>query len=193
MSNIGREGEGGSVAHVVLVHFTNLWMSSRSRLEFGDVVLLTSLGYSPSGGVFYVQSESLAAECASSLAAAKIVFFTRVEAVVDRRTGRAVQNLRLCQAVSLLNQHHLKQQRRNHQRRALNNTVSSISPNSSNLYTNNSDSLVISINDARDYDEYDSESSTSLESDYYRIIYRFYFYIVQFLQLILVTSFTLLP
>lgn len=39
----------------------------KKRLEFGDIVLLTSLGYSPSGEVFNVQSESLAADCAAKL------------------------------------------------------------------------------------------------------------------------------
>jgi amino-acid N-acetyltransferase len=39
-----------------------------------DVVLLTSLGVSPSGEVFWVKSESLAAGVASSLAADKIIY-----------------------------------------------------------------------------------------------------------------------
>lgn len=34
------------------------------RLEQGDICMLTSLGYSPSGEVFNVPSESLAADCA---------------------------------------------------------------------------------------------------------------------------------
>ena len=38
----------------------------KKRLEGGDVIMLTSLGYSPSGEVFNVPSESLAAECAAS-------------------------------------------------------------------------------------------------------------------------------
>lgn len=39
----------------------------KKRLEAGDVVMLTSVGYSPSGEVFNVPSESLAAECAARL------------------------------------------------------------------------------------------------------------------------------
>ena len=72
------------------------------RLESGDVVLLTSLGYSPSGESFNVPSESLAAECASKLKAAKIIFLTEGEMLWDMRKDRKVQSLRLGQAVALL-------------------------------------------------------------------------------------------
>jgi acetylglutamate kinase len=72
------------------------------RLEAGDVVMLTSVGYSPSGEVFNVPSESLAAECAARLKAAKIIYLTDGEAMIDTRSGKALQSLRLAQAVSLL-------------------------------------------------------------------------------------------
>ena len=75
----------------------------RKRLEAGDVVMLTSVGYSSSGEVFNVPSESLAAECAARLQAAKIIYMTDGEQIVDDRTGKNVQSLRLSQAVSLLN------------------------------------------------------------------------------------------
>ena len=74
----------------------------KKRLEAGDVVLLTSLGYSPSGEVFNVPSESLAAECAAKLQAAKVIYLTEGEALVDNRSGKPVQSLRLAQAISLL-------------------------------------------------------------------------------------------
>ena len=74
----------------------------QKRLNEGDVVMLTSLGYSPSGEVFNVPSESLAAECAARLKAAKIIFLTEGESLVDTRTLKTVQSLRLAQAVSLL-------------------------------------------------------------------------------------------
>lgn len=74
----------------------------KTRLEYGDVVMLTSLGYSPSGEVFNVQSEALAAECAGSLQAAKIIYLTNGEVMIDKRTDKVVQNLRLSQAISLL-------------------------------------------------------------------------------------------
>lgn len=75
----------------------------KRRLEANDVVMLTSVGYSPSGEVFHVPSESLAAECAARLQAAKIIYMTDGEIIVDDRTGKNVQSLRLAQAVSLLN------------------------------------------------------------------------------------------
>lgn len=74
----------------------------RKRLEAGDVVMLTSVGYSPSGEVFNVPSESLAAECAARLKAAKIIYLTDGETMVDTRSGKLVQSLRLTQAISLL-------------------------------------------------------------------------------------------
>jgi amino-acid N-acetyltransferase len=76
----------------------------KKRLEFGDVVLLTSLGYSPSGEVFNCQSECLAAECAAGLNAAKIIYLTRGEVMYDITDGKqtTVQNLRLTQAMALV-------------------------------------------------------------------------------------------
>ena len=74
----------------------------KKRLDSGDIVLLTSLGYSPSGEVFNIPSESIAAECAMRLAASKIIYFTDGESVIDTRTGKTVQSLRLNQAISLL-------------------------------------------------------------------------------------------
>jgi len=76
----------------------------RNRLESGDVVLLTSLGYSPSGESFNVPSESLAAECAAKLKANKIIFLTEGEMLVDTRKDRPVQSLRLGAAIALLDQ-----------------------------------------------------------------------------------------
>lgn len=74
----------------------------KKRLESGDVVLLTSLGYSPSGESFNVPSESLAAECAVNLKASKIIFLTEGELLWDTRKDKNVQSLRLGQAVALL-------------------------------------------------------------------------------------------
>lgn len=74
------------------------------RLDSGDVVLLTSLGYSSSGETFNVPSESLAADCAAQLGASKVIFLTRGQGIVDDSLGEAkrVENLRLTQAVALL-------------------------------------------------------------------------------------------
>lgn len=73
------------------------------RLDSGDIVLLTSLGYSTSGEVYNVPSESLAAECAARLKAAKILYFTEGEGLLDTRNDKAIQSLRLSQANALLN------------------------------------------------------------------------------------------
>jgi acetylglutamate kinase len=74
----------------------------KKRLESGDIVLLTSLGHSHSGEVFHVPSELLAAECASKLKASKIIYLTGGEQLVDTRTNKVIQSLRLAQAASLL-------------------------------------------------------------------------------------------
>ena len=74
----------------------------KKRLEAGDVVLLTSLGYSPSGEVFNVPSESLAAECAAKMQAAKLIYLTEGEALVDTRSGKLLQSLRLAQVTYCL-------------------------------------------------------------------------------------------
>lgn len=72
------------------------------RLDSGDVVLLTSLGYSSSGEVYNVPSESLAADTAARLKAAKLLFLTEGEGLVDTRCDKPVLSLRLSQAAKLL-------------------------------------------------------------------------------------------
>ena len=75
----------------------------KKRFDSGDIVLLTSLGHSNSGEVFNVPSELLAAECAAKLKASKIIFLTDGHhRVVDQRTGKNIQSIRLAQAISLL-------------------------------------------------------------------------------------------
>lgn len=73
------------------------------RLEQGDVVLLTPLGYSPSGELFSVPSVELASECAAQMKAAKLIFWTQGQQVVDARNGKPIQSLQLGQAVRILN------------------------------------------------------------------------------------------
>mmetsp|Transcript_17300 Transcript_17300/g.26772 ORF Transcript_17300/g.26772 Transcript_17300/m.26772 type:complete len:680 (-) Transcript_17300:1450-3489(-) len=68
-----------------------------------DICLLTTLGVSPSGEVFNVNSESLAATVAGALDASKIIFFTEEEMVLkNRNTGKLVQNMRLRDVQNLL-------------------------------------------------------------------------------------------
>ena len=72
------------------------------RLEQGDVVLLTSLAYSPSGEVFNVPSEMLAAEVAAQMAATKLIYWTEGQTVLDQRSDKPQQSLQLRQAEALL-------------------------------------------------------------------------------------------
>jgi len=77
----------------------------RRRLEAGDLLLISSLGLSPSGQVFNCQSESVAATTAAQLSADKLIYLTAGEAVVDVRNGSMVQNLPLSSAVDFLAVH----------------------------------------------------------------------------------------
>lgn len=86
----------------------------RKRLDSGDIVLLTSLGYSNSGEVFNVPSESLAAECAAKLQASKIVYFTEGEGLLDTRNNKPIQSLRLSQAKALLSLWNISRSLYNH-------------------------------------------------------------------------------
>lgn len=68
-----------------------------------DICLLTTLGVSPSGEVFNVNSESLAASVAAALEASKIIFFTEQEIVLrNKNTNKLVQNMRLSDVQNLL-------------------------------------------------------------------------------------------
>ena len=69
-----------------------------------DICLLTTLGVSPSGEVFNVNSESLAASVAGYLSASKVIFFTEKEMELRHKAyGGKIQSLRLSDARNLLN------------------------------------------------------------------------------------------
>eukprot|EP00871_Galdieria_phlegrea_P005912 jgi/Galph1/808/GphlegSOOS_G5465.1 len=65
----------------------------RSHLERGDIVILTNIGFSPSGELFNCNAEEVAASCAAQLNAEKLIFLTEGEVLVDSRTGSIVHNL----------------------------------------------------------------------------------------------------
>lgn len=68
-----------------------------------DICLLTTLGVSPSGEVFNVNSESLAATVAGALGASKVIFFTEKEMELRHRVyDKKIQSLRLSDARQLL-------------------------------------------------------------------------------------------
>jgi amino-acid N-acetyltransferase len=71
--------------------------------ETNDIVLLTSLGVSPSGEIFNVNSEFLAATVAGAMSASKIVYFNvHGTSFQHRHTKKPVQNLRVSDAKNLL-------------------------------------------------------------------------------------------
>ena len=68
-----------------------------------DICLLTTLGVSPSGEVFNVNSESLAATVAGALEASKVVYFTETETDLRHALhGNKIQSLRLSDGESSL-------------------------------------------------------------------------------------------
>lgn len=68
-----------------------------------DICLLTSLGVSPSGEVFNVNSESLAATVAGAMDASKVLYFTEKELYLrHKRHGDKIQSLRLSDARNLM-------------------------------------------------------------------------------------------
>lgn len=68
-----------------------------------DICLLTTLGVSPSGEVFNVNSESLAAAVAGSLSASKVIYFTEKETELRHApSGSKIQHLRVSDARNLL-------------------------------------------------------------------------------------------
>uniref|UniRef100_A0A7S4N0L1 amino-acid N-acetyltransferase n=1 Tax=Odontella aurita TaxID=265563 RepID=A0A7S4N0L1_9STRA len=74
-----------------------------------DIVLLTPLGVSPSGEIFNVNSESLAANVAGNLGASKVIYFAvRGTALVKRDSSKIVQNLRLSDARNLLQHYRVR-------------------------------------------------------------------------------------
>lgn len=59
----------------------------RDRLEFNEVVLLSSLGYSPTGEIFNLSLEDVATETAIALDADKLIFLMETDGVHDRKGG----------------------------------------------------------------------------------------------------------
>lgn len=73
----------------------------RARLAAGEIVLLSPLGYSPTGEVFNLTLEDVATEAAIALAADKLVFILDVGDAVDAR-GRRLSRLTVRQAQRLV-------------------------------------------------------------------------------------------
>jgi amino-acid N-acetyltransferase len=73
----------------------------RRRLEAGELVLLSPLGYSPTGEIFNLTVEDLAAEAAIALAADKLLFLTEQPGVADPG-GKLLRELTVSQVEAAL-------------------------------------------------------------------------------------------
>ncbi|KAB2851850.1 MAG: amino-acid N-acetyltransferase, partial [Sphingopyxis terrae] len=62
----------------------------RRRLDQGDIVLLSPVGFSPTGEIFNLSLEDVATQAAVELAADKLIFLMDTDGVPDR--GRAIHN-----------------------------------------------------------------------------------------------------
>ncbi len=71
------------------------------RMEFGEVVLLSPLGYSPTGEVFNVTLEDVATATAIALDADKLMFLMDTDGVTDKK-GALIKELTIDQAQDVL-------------------------------------------------------------------------------------------
>jgi len=71
------------------------------RMEFGEVVLLSPLGYSPTGEVFNVTLEDVATATAIALDADKLMFLMDTDGVHDKK-GTLLRELTISQAQEIL-------------------------------------------------------------------------------------------
>lgn len=77
----------------------------RDRLAFGEVVLLSPLGYSPTGEVFNLTLEDVATQTAIALDADKLIFLMDSDGVMDKKDG-LISELTIAQANALLSSKH---------------------------------------------------------------------------------------
>ncbi len=75
------------------------------RLKFGEVVLLSPLGYSPTGEVFNLTLEDVATAAAIALDADKLVFLMDTDGVHDKK-GNLIKELTVSQAQEVLSAKH---------------------------------------------------------------------------------------
>jgi amino-acid N-acetyltransferase len=73
----------------------------KDRMEFGEVVLLSPLGYSPTGEVFNVTLEDVATATAIALDADKLIFLMDTDGVHDKKDG-LLKELTISQAQEVL-------------------------------------------------------------------------------------------
>ncbi len=80
--------------------------SVRMSLSHGKVVLLSPLGFSPTGQAFNLSMEDVASATATALKADKLIFITEVPGVPDP-VGKMMQEMSLRTAVERLQNKHL--------------------------------------------------------------------------------------
>jgi amino-acid N-acetyltransferase len=80
----------------------------KDRMEFGEVVLLSPLGYSPTGEVFNVTLEDVATATAIALDADKLMFLMDTDGVHDKK-GALLKELTIDQAQEALSSSKRKQ------------------------------------------------------------------------------------
>jgi amino-acid N-acetyltransferase len=73
----------------------------KNRMEYGEVVLLSPLGYSPTGEVFNLTLEDVATSTAIALDADKLVFLMDTDGVLDNK-GELLKELTIAQAQKVL-------------------------------------------------------------------------------------------
>ncbi|HEU0188004.1 MAG TPA: amino-acid N-acetyltransferase [Gallionellaceae bacterium] len=73
----------------------------KDRLEFNEVVLLSPLGFSPTGEVFNLTLEDVAAATAVALDADKLIFLMDTDGVTDKK-GELLHELTIAQANKIL-------------------------------------------------------------------------------------------
>ncbi len=76
----------------------------KTHLKNHNVVLISPIGYSPSGEIFNLRAEDVATEVAIELKADKLIFIMESNGVSDKQ-GKLLQQLNLPQAESWLNKH----------------------------------------------------------------------------------------
>lgn len=76
-----------------------------NRLDYNEVVLLSPLGYSPTGEVFNVTLEDVATATAIALDADKLVFLMNTDGVQDKK-GKLIKELAIAQAQEVLTSKH---------------------------------------------------------------------------------------
>lgn len=97
--------DGIDLQHTGLVRKIDVRAISQS-LDNNAIVLLSSLGFSPTGEAFNLSMEDVATSAARALKADKLIFVSKIEGIFDAQ-GQLLEELELDSARALLNEPHL--------------------------------------------------------------------------------------